>query len=465
MSILSDIKKIHFIGIGGIGVSALAKMALGQHKIVSGSDIYSTQITKELEALGIPIFLGHKKDNISKDIDLIVYSIAVAENNAERLKANKLNINQLSYPQFLGELSKQKNTIAVSGTNGKSTTTAILGLILELAGLDPTVIVGSKVDAWHGNFRKGNSNIFLVEACEWQANMLNLYPNMIVLTNLEQDHLDYYKNLDHIIKTFQQYIDKLPKHGVLFLNIDDPNLKKLKPNSQVITYGIKNKADVMAKNIKTSSGSMSFDLLIQNKDVQHIKLKIPGLFNIYNTLAAVAAAAHLGAGIKDIKTVIESFSGIWRRFEIIGAIPIPKYPIPKYPIVVSDYAHHPTAVEGTIKAAKDFYPNKRIVVVFQPHHHNRTKKLFNDFVKSFNNADLIIIQEIYDVAGREEGNDQDISSKDLVREVKRQANCPVFYTKDLKHSKELIKKKIQANDLILIMGAGDIDDLARELTK
>lgn len=469
---LSDrlFNRVHFIGIGGIGVSALAKMALEQGKTVSGSDIYSSEITQELENLKVPIFLKHKKDNISKDIDLVVYSTAVPEHNPERLRAKELNIIQLSYPQFLGELSRQKNTIAVSGTNGKSTTTAILGLILEKAGLDPTVIVGSKVGPWQSNLRMGRSDILLVEACEWQANMLSLDPSMIVLTNLEPDHLDYYRDIDHLVQTFQKYINKLPQKGVLILNADDNNLKKLKPDSQVITYGIKNIADVMARNILSKPGKQEFDLTFKGATLKscRVSIKIPGLFNIYNILSACAAAINLGVDLQTIKKTVEQFSGIWRRFEKLDAIPLPNYPntrLSKYPIVISDYAHHPTAVKGTIQAAKDFYPDKRIVAVFQPHHHNRTKKLFNDFLKSFDNADLTIITEIYDVAGRDEDKDQDISSKDLVRAIKSDTRYPIYYAKNLKQTKKLILKNIQPNDLVLFMGAGDIDDVARELVK
>ncbi len=476
-------KKIHFIGIGGIGVSAIARMMLAHGKTVTGSDLNSSETTEELEKLGAKVYLGHNKKNLESETDLVIYSPAIPGNNPELKRALELQVTGYklrvtSYPEFLGQLSKEKFTIAISGTNGKSTTTAILGLILEKAGLDPLVIVGAKVPEWKGNLRlsaENRSPLFVVEACEWRAHMLNLSPKIIVLTNLEADHLDYYRDLNHIIKTFQVYIEKLPKDGILVLNNDDANLKKLKPRTtgavvrgkpkcRVITYGTKNQADVMAKNIVVKPGYQEFECGTPGST----QIKVPGLFNIYNVLAAAATALVLGIRPEIIKESIENFSGLWRRFELVDADKrgylrgfTPKITL------ISDYAHHPTAVEGTIQAAREFYPDRRIVAVFQPHQRSRTKKLFNEFVKSFDRADLTIISEIYDVAGREAREDQDISSKDLVVAIqkRRQEIYPhtrtsfgvgVYYAPNLAETKKIILENIQPDDLVLIMGAGDI---------
>lgn len=447
----TNFKKVHLIGIGGIGVSAIAKLMLSLGKEVSGSDLVSSEITSDLSKRGVGFFLGHSEKNLDSKTDLVIYSSAVPKNNHERKKAKKLKIRQLSYPEVLGEISKEKNTIAVSGTNGKSTTTAILGLILEKAGINPLIIVGSKVSNWNGNFRDGQGKYFVVEACEWQANMLNLHPKIIVLTNIEKDHLDYYKNLNHLLTTFQEYIEKLSKDDFLILNSDDPNLKKLKPKCKVLTYGVKNQADVMAKNIVFGPGWQKFDLFWKSK-VYGLKLKIPGLFNIYNSLAALSCALALGIQPEIIKEVLENFSGIWRRFEVKN-LKIKNYKLK----IVSDYAHHPTSVRGTIQAAKEFYPGRRILVVFQPHHRNRTKKLFKDFVKSFDKANLVILSEIYDVAGRETEEDKDISSKDLVKAISKRGKVKkIFYAENLEETKKLILESVKANDVVLIMGAGDI---------
>ncbi len=420
---LEKIKKVHIIGIGGIGVSAVAKMMLKLGKKVSGSDINFSEIIQDLKNRGVLIYSKHKKENLSFDTDLVIYSSAVLKNNPELLKAKKLQATSLprkipkeflrgyklilSYFEFLGELSKEKFTVAISGTNGKSTTTSMLGLILEKAKFDPLVIVGSKVNqpTWEENFRMGNGNYFVVEACEYQANMLNLDPSLIVLTNIEEDHLDYYKDINDIRNTFQKYIEKLPPIGILIANIDDKNiqivLKKIKkPKFEIITFGQNKKADFQIKNIIKKPGLVKF-IIEHNKIEEEFTLQVPGLFNIYNATAAIIAAVEMNAPLNVIKNVLKNFKGIWRRFEKIGE--------KNNAIIISDYAHTPTAIQGTIQAAKDFYPNRRIVVAFQPHHRDRTKKLFNDFVKSFDQADLLILFEIFDVEGREDKKNKNIS--------------------------------------------------------
>lgn len=467
---LTKIKKVHFVGIGGIGTSAIAKMMLQLGKKVSGSDLTQSEISDDLEKKGVEIFIGHQKENLDKNVDLIIYSPAVPENNPERLRAQEGGIQQLSYPEFLGQLSKDYFTIAVSGTNGKTTTTALLGLILEKAGFDPTVIVGSKVKNFpDGNFRFGESKYLIVEGCEWNAHMLKLHPQIIVLTNLEADHLDYYKDLDDIIFHFQKYIDKIIGKGQIVLNNDDGNLsKKLLPHCEIISYGIKKPADFMAKNIEVKNGRQEFDLIHNSKFIIHGSLKIPGTFNIYNVLAAATCALSLGVKPEIVKEVLKNYSGAWRRFELFQLlIPNSKFIIP----LISDYAHHPTAIQGTIKATKDFFPDKRIFVVFQPHHHNRTKTLFNDFVESFDQADLIIISEIFGVAGRELTADEKVSSRDLVEAIKlansqtrKLANKTILYARDLTETKKLILENIQKNDILLVMGAGNIYTIVNDLS-
>ncbi|MEK9130457.1 MAG: UDP-N-acetylmuramate--L-alanine ligase [Patescibacteria group bacterium] len=477
---LEKIKNVHIIGIGGIGISAIAKMMLKLGKKVSGSDINSSEIIKDLKNRGVKIYLKHKKENLSADVDLIIYSSAVSKNNPELLQAKKLQATRLalrakrvclcspcfageadkltySYFEFLGELSKEKFTVAVSGTNGKSTTTSMLGLILEAAKTDPIIIVGSKVNqpTWEENFRMGSGNYFVVEACEYQANMLNLYPQIIVLTNIEEDHLDYYKDINDIKKTFQKYIEKLPQNGILIANIDDKNIKLIlkkikKPKFEIFTFGQSKKADYQIKNIIKKPGLIKFTIEY-NKIGEKFVLQVPGLFNIYNATAAIIVAVKINASLNVIKKVLKNFKGIWRRFEKVGE--------KNGAIIISDYAHTPTAIQGTIQAAKDFYPNRRIVVAFQPHHRDRTKKLFNDFVKSFDCVDYLILSEIFDVAGREDKKNKNISSNDLVQVIKKRLafkNKQVLYAKDLNETKKLILKNLEPNDLILLIGAGDI---------
>jgi len=454
---LKKIKRIHLIGVGGIGMSAIAKLFKAWGAEVSGSDMSDSEIIENLKNRGIKIFKQHKAKNISSDIELVIYSLAISEDNPERKEARRLKIKELSYPQILGEISKDKKTIAISGTNGKTTVTAMAGLILEEAGLDPLVIVGSKVKDFDENLKLGQGEYFVVEACEYRAAMLELKAENIILTNIEEDHLDYYKDIKHIIKTFQKYINKLSNGNLLILNADDPNCQKLKkPDCKAITYGIKNKADLAADKIKQGAGYQNFYLKYKGKDLGKFTLKIPGEFNIYNALAAAACGLSLNIDKKIIYKVLEKYKGSWRRFEKVGEL--------NGSIIISDYAHHPTAVAATIRAAKNFYPGKRIVAVFQPHQHNRTKKLFNDFVKSFDDADLVILSEIFDVAGREELEDQDISSKKLAEEV-RKRGIDVLYGEDLDNTEKIILDNISNNDVVLIMGAGDIYLVANDLVK
>jgi UDP-N-acetylmuramate--alanine ligase len=456
------IKKIHFIGLGGIGVSALAKFFKLQGKEVSGSDLVFSETIEECQHLGIRFFKGHHKESLSSEIDLVVYSDAIPENNPEREEAKKRGIPQISYAEMLGELSKTKRTIAISGTNGKSTTTAMIGLILESAGFDPTVIVGSKVKTFpYGNLRLGEGEWLVVEGDEYRDHMLYLKPEIIVLTNLEEDHLDYFKDLQAIIKSFEKYLSFLPTGGYLIYNQDDVGCQKLleqfflKPYSgiKIVSYALENKADYLGKKLSFEAGLTQFEVKEKlSSSLFAYQLKIPGRFNVYNALAAIACTRTLGIKHRIIQDTLSRFSGIWRRFERIG-----KY---QGALIISDYGHHPTAIKETLNGARAFYPNQRIVLVFQPHHRNRTKKLFNDFVKTLSLADLTIISEIYDVAGRELKEDESISSKDLVKAINKNN---VLYGGNLDETKKIIIEKIKENDIVLIMGAGDIDKIAREL--
>lgn len=448
------LKKVYFVGIGGIGISAVAKLMSKQGIEVAGADLVKTEITDELEKYKIKFFNKHTSDNLEDDSDLLIYSAAVPENNPERKKAKKVKIKQLSYPEVLGEISKTKKTVAISGTNGKTSTTALAGLLLEEAGLDPLVIVGSKIDNFEdGNLRYGKGKYFAVEACEYRAHMLNLNPKVIVLTNIEEDHLDFYSGIDEIKSAFQRFVDKLPEDGVLIYNADDKNSEVLKTDKKIIKYGIENLASVTAKNIYIEKGRQYFDLYYNGKKASQFVLNIPGIYNIYNALAVIALGIHLKISYRKIKKSLENYHGAWRRFEKIGE--------KDGTIFISDYAHHPTSIAGVIRATREFYPHRRIVAVFQPHQHNRTKNLFKEFVKSLDKADAVIINEIYDVAGREENDDQDVNSQKLVEAIKRRdklenRNREVIYTPDIDYTAREVLRVIDETDVVLILGAGDM---------
>lgn len=453
---LSNIKKVFIAGIGGIGTSAAAKFFLSRGIEVVGSDLIKTEITDELERRGVKIYYEHKESNVTYAVDLFVYSTAVPFDNPEIKKAKEQHIPLKSYYEIIGELSRDYNTVAVSGTNGKSTTTAMIASILIDAGQDPTVIVGSRFEKLDGNFRDGKSDLFIVESCEYRAHMLILKPQTIILTNIEADHLDFYKDLNHIIQTFQQYVSGLKaKDNLLVYNNDDINVRKLNlPKCRLTRFGFVQGADVMADNIRKLPGKQIFDVIYYGQNIGEFELKIPGDFNIYNALAAIAYCLTLNIPMGVIKQCLKEFKGIWRRFQIIKDDEIS---------IISDYAHHPTAVASTIKATREFIPGRRIVAVFQPHQRARTQKLFNEFVKSFNLADVIVLPEIYDVAGREEASQQ-ISSRDIASALKTEnPKKEVIYAMDLTEAADKIKTLVRPEDIVLVMGAGDVYQIVKRL--
>lgn len=443
-------------GIGGIGVSALARLFLSRGLRVTGSDCVKSEITEALEKLGVKIYYKQEATNVSPDFDLFVYSAAVPLENSERQRAKELKILQKSYFEVLGEVSREFKTIAVSGTNGKSTTTAMIASILIDAQIDPTVIVGSQCSKLDGNFRAGKSDLFVVEACEYRAHMLLLKPQTIVLTNIEEDHLDFYKDLNHIVQTFQQYVNGLrADDDLLVYNNDDVNIRKLRlPKCKRMSYGFIPGAHVGAENVRKLPGKQLFDVVYYGQNIGEFELNVPGNFNVYNALAAIAYCLTLNVPLGRIKQSLREYHGIWRRFEIIRNDEV---------ALISDYAHHPTAVEGTLRAAREFMPGRRIVVIFQPHQKDRTKKLFNEFVKSFDLADVVMLPEIYDVAGREEvGNE--ISSDDLAKAMKVvNPKKQIYFTGDLDNTLVEAKKLIKNEDVVIVMGAGDVYQIVQSL--
>ena len=449
---LDKINKVYLAGIGGIGLSAIAYYFLNLEKQVVGSDLVESEVTKRLLEAGVDINFKQKVGNISDNIDLLVYSSALPDDHVELVKARELKIPILSYFEFLGLLSKKYKTIAVTGTNGKTTTTAMLGLMLEKAGLDPTVIVGSLVPQWKSNFRLGQSDILVVEACEWQAHMLEIDPDIIALTNIAEDHLDFYKDLADIKNHFQKFVDKLPNDGLLVKNFDDQDSDEIRFAGKLLTFGKNDKADCYFQNVDISAGQQKFSVYKEGEEMSKVELAVPGEYNIYNALAVMAVAKHLGVNKHQMWNAMREFKGTWRRFELVGQI--------KNNLVISDYAHHPESINGLLRAAKDFYPDKKIIAVFQPHHHNRTKTLLDDFAKAFYLADQVIISEIYQVSGREDVKHENVTSQDLIDKMHHNKK---YYAKDFAEARKILKDINPIDAVILFIGAGDIDDLAREV--
>jgi UDP-N-acetylmuramate--alanine ligase len=442
--------KIHFIGIGGIGISALAKYYLANGHEVLGSDLVSSEITEALKKSGAKIAIGpHKPENLPKDAKLIIYSPAVNKFNPELKKAYKIQntkykIQILSYPEAIGDLTKQHFTIAVSGTHGKSTTTAMLSLILIKAGLNPTVIIGTKLKEFGDtNFRMGgtpdtkykiqDTKYLLIEADEHFASFLNYWPKIIVLTNIDADHLDFYKNIGNIIKTFKEYSGHLPTEGFLVLNDDDKNSKKI--------ISAKNKFQIKKFSLKQPEAG----------EIRKI-LKIPGKHMVSDALAAMGAARILGVPDAVSLKALSEYNGAWRRFEIIKIKPF---------TLISDYGHNPVKMLATLEGAREKYPNKKIWCFYQPHQYQRTYFLFKEFVKAFRQApaDNIIITDIYDVAGREEKSiKQEVNSEKLAKAVKK----PSVIYMPAEKTVDYLKKNVKNGEVLIIMGAGDIYKLCEK---
>jgi len=438
---MKEEKKVHFIGIGGIGVSALAQYYLEKGHKVTGSDLTFSEITDLLRKKGARIKIGrHNSKNIPEDVSSVIYSPAVEKNNPELKKAYKIQntgyeIQIMSYPEALGELTKQYFTISVSGAHGKSTTTSMIALILIEAGLDPTVVVGTKLKEFNNsNFRMGNSKYLVIEADEWNASFLNYWPQIIVLTNIEKEHLDFYKNLDCILKTFKEYVSHLLGDGVVIANRDDKNINKL----------------LASASLKIEN----YSLEQKEKEVLRKILKVPGEHNISNALAALTVARVLGISDDVSFKALSSYKGAWRRFDISQ-----KRIAGKNITLINDYGHHPTEIKATLKAAREKFPNKKIWCVFQPHQYQRTFNLFDDFVFAFRNApiDEIIITDIYSVAGRETAViKKKVNSKKLVKTIAK--GNAIYLAKN--KIKNYLEKNLRDNEVVIIMGAGDIYELA-----
>lgn len=434
MSIKEKVK-IHFIGIGGIGISGLARIYLEKGCKISGSDLAASETIKDLRKLGAKIKVGkHQKGNLPLNTHLVIYNLAISEDNPELREAKTRGIRSLTYPEALGELTKKYFTICVSGTHGKTTTTGMISLILLKAGLDPAIIIGSKLkELNNANARLGESKYLVIEADEYKRAFLNYHPDIIVITNIEEDHLDYYKDLKDIKRAFGNFVGLLPKNGFL---ITTNSIVQLFNCS--IVQGI--------KIIDYEKGPW--------KEIEQV-LKIPGEHNVKNALGAFAVGKVLGIKEEIILKALDGYTGAWRRFEI-------KYD--REATVIDDYGHHPTEIQATLRAARQKYGKRRIWCVYQPHQIQRTEKLFRGFTKAFQGADRVIIAKIFAVSGRDEiSRDNLIAlSQKLAREISRKRSEAVY----LEHFSEIIHyllKNVRRNDVVIIMGAGDINQLTPRL--
>ena len=433
-------QNIYFIGIGGIGTSAIARMFLLEGKRVSGSDMAGSEVTEGLQEAGATIFIGEDARNVPVDCGLVIYTIAVPKEHAELVEAKKRGIPVISYPEALGIISKDKYTIAITGTHGKTTTTAMVAKILMDAGLDPTVIIGSfllddgkgstlnreKGRTFKTNFVWGNSKYLVVEGCEYCRSFLNLSPSILVITNIDADHLDYYRDMEDIVSAFVELAQKLPKDGYLVIDSHAPNV------------------EAVVKNSPCQNGD--FAVLKLPED---FKLHIPGAHNLLNAKAAWGVAKVLGISDEQALRSLSEFRGTWRRFEYRGKVKNGAH-------VYDDYGHHPTEIQATLQGTRELFPKQKIVVIFQPHLYSRTKQHLEGFGAAFKEASSIILLPIYPAREKDSG---DISSQMVVDELKKNGKNAHF-VQTFAEAANLAQKLCGAGDLILTLGAGETNKVA-----
>lgn len=452
---LSKIRQIHLIGVGGIMMSGIAEILSKRSYKVTGSDRNSSSMTDHLIQLGIKVHIGHKATHV-EGAELVVYSSAVPEDNPELVEAKALEIPIVNRAEMVGILMQDFNTnIAIAGAHGKTTTTAMVSTILNGSESKPTILLGGISSNFGSNVQVGESDVLLLEACEYKENFLNFKQNIGVILNIDEDHLDYFDDLDHIIQAFIKFAKNIPEEGALIINNDDYNAKKVKSHvdCELITFGINTEAEFQGRNITFNDHGVSkFDVYHKDELYGTFILKQPGQHNIYNAIAAIAVAYKLDIPIETITSTLKTYEGTQRRFEILG-----KY---NDAIIVDDYAHHPSEIKATLAAAKK-YPNNKVTCIFQPHTYTRTNDLLLQFSTAFNECDSVIITDIY--AAREE-NIYNIHAKDLVAEIAHE-NERVKYIESFDEIVDFIKATAQPDDLILTLGAGNIREVGERIVK
>ena len=440
-----SIRKIHFVGIGGIGMSGIAEILLNQGFEVSGSDLNLTEITKRLADLGAEIYEGHSPDNV-KDADVLVYSSAVIADNPEVRAAADRNIPIIKRAEMLAETMRMKYGIGIAGTHGKTTTTSMVGLTLTEGGIDPTIIVGGKLSGLGGtNARLGNGEFIVVEADEFDRTFLKLTPTIAAITTLESEHLDTYKDLDDIKTSFVEFANKVPFYGFVVLCLDEAALQDIIPqiNKTIFTYGTTAQADVRAIDIEHEGFNSRYTVIYKGNELGQIRLNLPGVHYVKNSLVAVTIGMELGIDFKIIKKALEKFMGVYRRFETKYKNDI---------LVLDDYAHHPTETSVTLAGIRAAW-DRRLVVVFQPHLYSRTKDFYQDFGKSFLNSDVFVCTDVYPAR---EKPIEGVSGELIANATKKLGHKNVFYIKDKNEIPNQLLQMKKKDDIIITMGAGDI---------
>ncbi len=449
---LKQYKHIHMLGIGGTSMSGIATILKQWGFYVTGSDSNESELVNKLRQNHIHVAIGHDLDNLKKS-DLVVYSAAISDDDMEMQEAKRLNIPTMERSTFLGLITKAyKDTISVSGTHGKTTTTSMISVCFLEAHKDPSIQVGAILKQINGNYRVGNSDYFILESCEYVESFLKFHPKTEIILNIDNDHLDYFKDLDHVKNAFVKFVKLLPNDGLLILNADDNNCSDLykNTNAKVVTFGIENdKSNFVARNISfDNNGFPMFDVYRNNSFYKSIKLSVPGKHNVYNALACIATCHEYGIDKEIIKSGLLKYTGAHRRFEIVGTT--------NGASIYDDYAHHPTEIKAVFNAMKQKKHN-RSWVVFQPHTYSRTKNLLTDFSQALSGFDNIIVTDIY--AARET-NTVGITSQDLIDQINlNRIGKPALYMSDFNEIAKYIRDRVMPNDIVLTIGAGTVTNI------
>lgn len=444
---------IHFIGIGGIGMSGIAEVLLNLGYQVSGSDLKETEITRRLQSLGGKIAYGHKSEHI-QGAEVIVTSSAVRPDNPEVLAARTALLPVIPRAEMLAELMRLKYGVAIAGSHGKTTTTSMVANVLAYGGLDPTVIIGGRLDKWGSNARLGQGTFLVAEADESDGSFLHLSPSIAVVTNIDLEHLDFYKDLEHIQNTFLEFLSRLPFYGLAILCLDDPHLPSLIPKlkKRYRTYGLTAQADIQAREIVQKGLSTRYRLHHAGKDWGEIRFQLPGIHNVYNSLAAIAVGFELEVPFDRIQEAFDNLEGVQRRFQIRGEF--------QGTTVLDDYGHHPTEIRATLNAARGCWPDRRIVVVFQPHRFSRTQALFEEFTTAFYQADSLLLLPIYAAS---EDPIEGIDSGHLVEGIKEKGHREVRFISNRAEVIPSLKEILRPGDVLITLGAGDVWKIGQDL--
>jgi UDP-N-acetylmuramate--alanine ligase len=444
---------IHFVGIGGIGMSGIAELLITLGYTVSGSDLKLSPITRRLADKGAVIFKGHSKKQVA-DANVIVTSTAISSENPEVVRAKELGIPIIPRAEMLAELMRIKYAIAVSGAHGKTSTTAMIAQILNTAGLDPTVIIGGLLMGLDTNALHGQGDFIVAEADESDGSFLKYAPAIAAVTNIDLEHLDFYKDIEEIKDTFVQFINSVPFYGVAILCLDNEHVQNILPRITVrhTTFGLAAQADLRAKDIRFADGKSWFTVSRLNQDLGTIVLNLAGQHNISNALAGIAAGLELKIPFDTIKKALEQIKGVKRRLEIKGE--------KKEILVMDDYGHHPTEIVATLNAVKDSFPQRRVVVLFQPHRYTRTRALFNEFSRAFYQSDVLILVPIYAAS---EAPVPGVDSEQLCQSIHTHGHKDVSFAPDFTQALSMATHKLKPNDLVLTLGAGDVWTLGEKL--